>query len=428
MTKRINAIRGMHDILPSQIHCWHFIENTVRQVVSSYGYHEIRFPILEKTELFCRSIGEVTDIVEKEMYSFNDRNGDSLTLRPEGTASCVRSVIEAGIIHNQVQKLWYMGPMFRHERPQKGRYRQFYQIGVEVFGQPGPDIDAEVLMMLHRLWQQLGLLDVVNLEINSLGNHEERQQYREVLINYFSQYKNDLDEDSQRRLQSNPLRILDSKNPALADLIHQSPRLGDCLGAESRGHFDFIITQLDKMNIPFTHNQQLVRGLDYYGNTVFEWVTQKLGSQGTICAGGRYDLLVEQLGGKKTPATGFAMGMERLVALLKTSEQTIAENNPHVYMVVTGDKATDIALSLAEQLRTNMKNLNLLVNCGGGSFKSQFKKADKSGAQYALILADDEVAQNKVSLKPLRARGEQCMIAIDQIEQTLAPLVKIDQT
>ncbi|WP_241087047.1 histidine--tRNA ligase [Candidatus Vondammii sp. HM_W22] len=414
MGKNVKAIRGMHDLLPDQSPMWHFLEDRVRQVVDGYGYRDMRTPILEMTELFSRSIGEVTDIVEKEMYTFADRNGDSLTLRPENTASCVRAGIENGLFHNQIQRIWYRGPMFRHERPQKGRYRQFYQIGVEAYGLPGPDIDLEVILISRRFWQVLGL-EGLELQINSLGTSEERTAYRELLVTYLSDYKDQLDEDSLRRLDSNPLRILDSKNPDLKQLIADAPVLMEHLGEESLSHFETLCAGLDACGVDYVVNPRLVRGLDYYGRTVFEWVTDRLGAQGTVCAGGRYDGLVEQLGGRPTPAVGFAMGVERLIALLEESENKPSLKQLDAYLVLMGEAAQKQGLILAEKLRGQCPDLRLLVNCGAGSFKSQFKKADRSGARYALILGDDELKQDIIGVKPLRGEGEQRQIALSDL-------------
>ena len=398
--KIIQAIRGMNDTLPEDAPYWQALESTIRELLLAYGYQEIRFPIVEKTDLFKRSIGEVTDIVEKEMYTFEDRNGDMLTLRPEGTAPCVRAAIQNGLLHNQIQRLWYMGPMFRHERPQKGRYRQFHQVGVETFGLEGPDLDAELILMTARLWKQLGLKNL-ELQLNSLGTSEARAAYREELIAYFEQHKDQLDEDSLRRLQSNPLRILDTKNPAMVDVVAGAPKLMQHLDDESRDHFEALCGMLDDAGVAYRVNPCLVRGLDYYNRTVFEWVTDQLGAQGTVCAGGRFDGLSEQLGGKAAPSAGFAMGMERLLELVRDKLQP--ETVPHVYLVLVGEQAQRSGLALAEQLRDSLPRLRLLTNCGGGSFKSQFKKADKSSAQLALILGEDEVAKNTVGVKVLRA-------------------------
>ena len=397
----IQAIRGMHDVLPEQTPLWQYAEHTIRDVLASYGYSEIRLPIVEKTELFKRSIGEVTDIVEKEMYTFDDRNGDSLTLRPEGTAGCLRACLEHGLLHNQVHRLWYYGPMYRHERPQKGRYRQFFQFGVETYGMASPDVDAELLLLTDRLWKRLGIRSKVRLQLNSLGTIAERLLYREALVTYFQQHIAVLDEDSLRRLTSNPLRILDTKNPAMKDIVANAPELMDYLGEESRAHFHAILDTLQALGVAYEINSRLVRGLDYYSKTVFEWVTDELGSQGTICAGGRYDGLIEQLGGKANHAVGFAMGMERLLLLLETIDVKL-EASVHVYVIRVGEQAQTIGLRLAEQLRSDMPSLKVQIDCAGGSIKSQFKKADKSGAAYALILGDDEVARGEIGVKSLR--------------------------
>lgn len=414
MSKTIKSIRGMHDILPAQTVQWQYLEAQLQSLLRRYGYHEIRMPVVEMTQLFSRSIGEVTDIVEKEMYSFEDRNGDGLTLRPEGTASSVRACIQAGLLHNQTQRLWYMGPMFRHERPQKGRYRQFHQIGVEAFGMVGPDIDAELIMMSARLWQELGL-DGIRLELNSLGSNEARTAYRSVLTEYLSANQELLDEDSRRRLHTNPLRVLDSKNPDLRDLIVNAPKLADHLDDESRRHFELLQDMLTSAGIEFTINPNLVRGLDYYCKTVFEWVTDKLGAQGTVCAGGRYDGLVEQLGGKQTPAAGFAIGLERLLAMLEDEGLVQVQQQPDLYLVLLGEKAEVAGMKLAETIRTALPDINLMMNCGGGSFKSQLKKADKSGAQLAIILGDDELSKRQVLVKYLREQQEQINIALDEL-------------
>ncbi|WP_096299123.1 histidine--tRNA ligase [Halomonas sp. hl-4] len=402
VAKKIQAIRGMNDLLPSESPRWQFFEGKVRQLMQRYGFAEIRMPIVEQTALFARSIGEVTDIVEKEMYTFDDRNGDSLTLRPEGTASCVRAAMEHGLLHNQTQRLWYQGPMFRHERPQKGRYRQFHQVGIEAYGFEGPDIDAEVILLSARLWQELGLMEHVTLELNSLGSSEARAAYRDKLVAYFEQHREVLDEDSKRRLTSNPLRILDSKNPAMAEMLDGAPRLMDHLDEPSREHFEQLKAMLDAAGIGYVINPRLVRGLDYYSRTVFEWTTTALGSQGTVCAGGRYDGLVEQLGGKPTPAVGFAMGIERLILLLETLDLVPEEAGSDVYLLPMDEAATISAITLAEQLRSELPWLRLQLHCGGGSFKSRMKKADKSGAAFALLLGEDELAEQVVTLKALR--------------------------
>ncbi|BCJ05264.1 histidine--tRNA ligase [Pseudomonas sp. BW16M2] len=417
MSKSLQAIRGMNDILPDQSPLWRYFEGTVAGLLDSYGYSQIRTPIVEFTELFKRSIGEVTDIVEKEMYTFQD-NKDSLTLRPEGTAACVRAVLEHGIIGNgQVQKLWYVGPMFRHERPQLGRYRQFHQIGVEVFNLAGPDIDAELIMLTWRLWALLGIQDAVTLELNSLGTSEARARYRDALVEFLSQRIDQLDEDSQRRLKSNPLRILDSKNEGTQAALVGAPKLEEYLDEESRVHFDGVKARLDAAGIPFVINTKLVRGLDYYSKTVFEWVTDKLGAQGTVCAGGRYDGLVEQMGGKPTAGVGFAMGIERLLLLIETLGQVpeSISRTIDVYLCAFGEQAELAGLKISEQLRDRLPNLRLAVNAGGGNFKNQFKKADKSGALFALILGDDELEKQQIGLKPLRGQGEQQNIAWDAL-------------
>jgi histidyl-tRNA synthetase len=396
----------MNDILPGESSSWQYLEDTLREVVHAYGYQEIRLPLLEQTELFKRSIGEVTDIVEKEMYTFDDRNGDSLTLRPEGTASCVRACMQHGLLYNQLQRLWYAGPMFRHERPQKGRYRQFHQIGIEAFGMAGPDIDAEIIFMSARMWERLGLRDAV-LQINSLGTLAARAEYRTALVAYLRKHESGLDEDSRRRLDSNPLRILDSKNPEMQELIGAAPRLPDYLDDESRQHFSELCALLDNAGVAYEVNPRLVRGLDYYTKTVFEWVTDQLGAQGTICAGGRYDGLVEYLGGKPTPAFGFALGLERLLALLQAGKVDIPQHHPHVYLVLNGLQAVQHGMVFAEDLRNALPGMRLLTNCGNGSFKSQFKRADRSGAGIALVMGDNEVREGTVILKSLRDETEQ---------------------
>ena len=415
----IQAIRGMHDILPEQSPYWQWLEQNARQVLASYGYQEIRLPIVEKTELFKRSIGEVTDIVEKEMYTFDDRNGDSLTLRPEGTAGCLRACLEHGLLHNQTHRLWYYGPMFRHERPQKGRYRQFYQLGVETYGMPGPDVDAELILLTDRLWKKLGIRDKVELQLNSLGTTEERAVYRGKLVEYFNQHIDVLDEDSLRRLETNPLRILDSKNPDMQLMLREAPVLLEHLGEDSLQHFNSLKSMLDDLGISYQLNTRLVRGLDYYGKTVFEWVTDELGSQGTICAGGRYDGLIAQLGGKANHAIGFAMGMERILALVEQLETVNIEPSVDVYLIRVGQDAEKAGLLLSEHLRDSIDGLKLQVNCGGGSFKSQFKKADKSGAAFAIIIGDDEALRGEVALKSLRIEQEQTTLSHDALLDTL---------
>lgn len=418
MAKNIQAIRGMHDVLPQQSPLWQFLERRVSAVLASYGYREIRMPILEMTDLFKRSIGEVTDIVEKEMYTFDDRNGDSLTLRPEGTAGCVRAAMQHGLLHNQTQRLWYQGPMFRHERPQKGRYRQFQQIGVETYGMAGPDIDAEVILITARLWRELGMPDL-ELQLNTLGSAKERASYRERLVGYLRANDELLDKDSRRRLDSNPLRVLDSKNPAMRAMLDEAPALTEHLGDESRAHFDFICETLDRAGVPFVVNRHLVRGLDYYSRTVFEWVTDRLGAQGTVCAGGRYDGLVEQLGGRSVAAVGFAMGVERLIAILEMLDPAAARVEADVYLVLLGGEAVRAGLVLAEQLRDALPGLEIVCNCGGGGMKAQFKRADRSGAAFAVVIGENELAESVVVLKPLRSGEAQQSIARDSLVTTL---------
>lgn len=422
MTK-IQSIRGMNDLLPNDSSLWQYLEGTVSAVLSKYAYQEIRFPIVEQTELFKRSIGEVTDIVEKEMYTFNDRNGESLTMRPEGTASCVRACLQNSLLDNQqIQRLWYAGPMFRYERPQKGRLRQFHQIGVEAFGVASPDIDAELILITARLWQQLGVIQHLRLELNTLGSLEARANYRSALVDYLQRHIDRLDDDSQRRLESNPLRILDSKNQDTQMLLNDAPVLSDYMDEESAADFARLKTLLDQAGIAYTVNPRLVRGLDYYSKTVFEWVTDQLGAQGTVCAGGRYDGLVEQLGGKPTPAIGFAMGIERLCLLLQETGKIPAEisADPDVYVVVAGERAQLAAMALAEQLRSDLPALKLQLHCGGGSFKSQFKKADKSGAAISLIIGDNEAEQGVVNVKWLREQRDQQTISHDQLAALLS--------
>ncbi|GHZ22188.1 histidyl-tRNA synthetase [Vibrio cholerae] len=411
----------MNDCLPTQSPLWQKVEGVVKNVISAYGYSEVRMPIVEMTHLFSRAIGEVTDVVEKEMYTFEDRNGDSLTLRPEGTAGCVRSGIENGLLYNQEQRLWYMGPMFRHERPQKGRYRQFHQCGVEVFGLDGPDVDAELIMMTARLWRELGIAQHVRLELNSIGSLEARANYRTALIDYLEQYQNVLDEDCKRRMYTNPLRVLDSKNPYVQAILGDAPQLSDYLDAESKQHFAGLCELLDAAGIEYTVNQRLVRGLDYYNRTVFEWITESLGSQGTVCGGGRYDGLVEQLGGKPTPAVGFAMGLERLVLMMETLGNTDVRRSVDVYMVTAGEGTMMAGMKLAEQLREQVPGLRVMTHFGGGNFKKQFKRADKVGAAIALVLGEDEVAAQTVVVKDL-AGGEQNTVAQAEVAKLLAHL------
>jgi histidyl-tRNA synthetase len=420
---KIQAIRGMHDILMHDTPRWQFLEESINTLLNQYAYQEIRLPVVEKTDLFKRSIGDNTDIVSKEMYSFDDRNGTSLTLRPEGTASCVRAGIEHGLFHNQTQRLWYIGPMFRHERPQKGRQRQFHQIGVEAFGFTGPDIDAEQILMCARLWKALNLSDI-RLELNSLGTSESRLNYRKILVDYFSSHKDQLDDDSLIRLEQNPLRILDSKNPDMQGLISESPTLDEHLDNESADHFSGLKTILDGAEIEYTVNPRLVRGLDYYGKTVFEWITNQLGAQGTVCAGGRYDGLVEHHGASSTPAVGFAIGLERLLELTDFNNMP-DRHTPHVYLLLAGEQATQRGLLLAEQLRDQLPKLRVLSHCGGGSLKSQFKKADKSGAQLALVLGEDELANNQVTIKYLRTDDPQIAVNWPEIANFLSTSLSI---
>jgi histidyl-tRNA synthetase len=407
MANQIQAIRGMHDVLPQQTPNWQFVEKTIREVMAAYAYQEIRLPIVEKTELFKRSIGEVTDIVEKEMYTFVDRNGDSLTLRPEGTAGCLRACIEHGLLHNQVHRLWYYGQMFRHERPQKGRYRQFYQLGVETYGMPGPDIDAEIIVLTERLWKKLHVRDKVQLQINSLGTTEERLLYREKLVEYFKAHIGQLDADSLRRLETNPLRILDSKNPEMQLLLADAPVLMDFIGDDSQAHYQGLTDLLDNLGVAYTLNTRLVRGLDYYSKTVFEWVTDELGAQGTVCAGGRYDGLIAQLGGRPNYAVGFAMGIERLLALLELVSHDEISRSVDIYMVRVGEAATAFGFEMAEKIRDHNPKIKLQMHCGGGSFKSQFKKADKSNAEFAIIIGEDEAKRGEISVKALRSDQQQ---------------------
>ena len=413
----------MNDILPDEAERWEAFETIVRDWLRGYGYRPIRMPLLEHTPLFKRAIGEVTDIVEKEMYSFEDAlNGENLTLRPEGTASCVRAVTEHNLLYDSPRKLWYMGPMFRHERPQKGRYRQFHQVGVEALGYAGPDIDAELIIMCQRLWDDLDLMGI-KLEINSLGSPEERLKHRAELIAYFEAHQDQLDEDAKRRLHSNPLRILDTKNPAMQALVEAAPKLSDYLGEESLAHFTAIQDTLRAANIPFRINPRLVRGLDYYNLTVFEWVTDQLGAQGTVCAGGRYDGLIAQLGGKPAPAAGFAMGIERLMALWDAKQADALVDRVEVYIAHSGAGTQAAAFTLAERLRDG--GFATLMHCGGGGFKSQMKRADASGAMVALILGEDEVAAGEVTFKPLRG-GEQMRISLDDVGEHLAAMLLDD--
>ncbi|HTH93895.1 MAG TPA: histidine--tRNA ligase [Rhodocyclaceae bacterium] len=421
MSQTLQAIRGMNDILPAEAELWEQFEDMIRDWLRAYGYKNIRMPLVEPTPLFARAIGEVTDIVEKEMYSFEDAlNGEKLTLRPEGTASCVRAALQHNLLYEGPKRLWYQGPMFRHERPQKGRYRQFHQIGVEALGFAGPDIDAEQILMTARLWDDMGL-DGIRLEINSLGSVEERQQHRTALIAYFEQHKDTLDADAQRRLYSNPLRILDTKNPEMQVLVEAAPKLMAYLGEASLKHFEGVQAILKDAGIHARVNPRLVRGLDYYNLTVFEWVTDQLGAQGTVCAGGRYDGLIAQLGGKPAPACGFAMGVERLLALWKDQGNEAAPVTPDVYLVAQGEAAERFAFRVAEDLRGN--GFDVLHHCGGGSFKSQMKRADGSGALLAVIIGDDEASAGEVSLKPLRDNGEQKKVALAGLADAVSDLI-----
>ncbi|MGC9402703.1 histidine--tRNA ligase [Vibrio genomosp. F10 str. 9ZC157] len=422
MAKTIQAIRGMNDCLPTQSPLWHKVEGAVKSVINAYGYNEVRMPIVESTHLFSRAIGEVTDVVEKEMYTFEDRNGDSLTLRPEGTAGCVRAGIENGLLYNQEQRLWYMGPMFRHERPQKGRYRQFHQCGVEVFGLNGPDVDAELIMMTARLWRELGIDKHVRLELNSIGSLDARANYRTALIAYLEQHEDVLDDDCKRRMYTNPLRVLDTKNPDVQAILGDAPRLSEYLDDESTQHFSGLCELLDAAGIEYTVNDRLVRGLDYYNRTVFEWITESLGAQGTVCGGGRYDGLVEQLGGKSTPAVGFAMGLERLVLMMETLELTDVRRSVDVYMITSGEGTMMAGMKLAEQLREQVPSLRVMNHFGGGNFKKQFKRADKVGAAVALVLGENEVAENTVVFKDLLGGTQDTYSQVDVVAK-LAELI-----
>ncbi|MGF1711185.1 histidine--tRNA ligase [Vibrio kagoshimensis] len=422
MAKNIQAIRGMNDCLPTQSPLWQKVETAVKNVVSAHGYNEVRMPIVEETNLFSRAVGEETDVVSKEMYTFDDRNGDSLTLRPEGTAGCVRSCIQNSLINRDEQRLWYMGPMFRHERPQKGRYRQFHQCGVEVFGLEGPDVDAELIMMTARLWRELGIDKQVRLELNSIGSQEDRVSYRTALVAYLEQHIDVLDEDCKRRMHTNPLRVLDTKNPDVQAILGDAPRLSEYLGEESKQHFAGLCELLDAVGIEYQVNERLVRGLDYYNRTVFEWITDSLGAQGTVCGGGRYDGLVEQLGGKATPAVGFAMGLERLVLMMETLELTEVRRSVDVYMVAAGEGTMIAGMQLANQLRDTVEGVRVMSHFGGGNFKKQFKRADKVGAVVALVLGENEVADGTVVLKDLVAGTQETLSQAD-VAQKIAALI-----
>lgn len=417
MTQSLQAIRGMNDLLPADTPLWAGIEDTVRDLLNRYGYQEMRIPLLEYTALFQRSIGEVTDIVEKEMYTFADRNGDSLTLRPEATAGFVRACIQHGLLHNQIQRLWCIGPMFRYEKPQKGRSRQFHQVDVEVFGLEGPDVDAEMILLTARLWRELGL-NGMQLQLNSLGSPQSRAAYRDHLVRYFESRYDELDDDSRARLHRNPLRILDSKNPQLAGPIADAPLLLDHLDDASAVHFETLRAMLDQADIAYRLNPRLVRGLDYYNRTVFEWVGDHLGAQNTVCGGGRYDGLVAHLGGRPTPGIGFAIGLERLALIAAACGfRNTRDTLPHAYLIMVGPRAERQGLVLAERLRDQLPGLRLTVNCGGGSFKSQFKRADRSGARYALVLGDDELDSERIAVKTLRQ---------DQVQQALSESALVD--
>lgn len=427
MSKPIQAIRGMNDCLPNETAQWQQVEEVIRKTVASYGYSEIRFPIVEFTDLFKRSVGEVTDIVEKEMYTFEDRNGDSLSLRPEGTAVCVRAANQGALLYNQQQRLWYQGPMFRHERPQKGRYRQFHQFGVEAYGFEGPDMDAEVIMLSARLWQAFGITEHLRLEINSLGSNDARANYIEALVAYLEQHKAQLDDDSLRRLTTNPMRILDSKNPEVQKVLVAAPVLSDYLDDESKAMFSELQQRLDAVGIKYVINEKLVRGLDYYNRTVFEWVTESLGSQGTVLAGGRYDGLVAQLGGKPTAGVGFAMGIERFVLLLQTLD-VLKEptSTADVYMVAAGSGTELKSVELAELLRSELDNIRVVSHCGGGNFKKQMKRADKVGASLAIILGEDELNNEQVTVKNLRQQGEQKTVSWEQLVAHVRAILDIN--
>lgn len=424
MGENIQSIRGMNDILPDEIAYWQHIEAVFRNTAERYGYRELRMPIVEPTALFKRTLGDTTDIVEKEMYTFTDRNGDSLTLRPEGTASCVRAGIQNGLFYNQTQRLWYMGPMFRHERPQKGRYRQFYQFGIEAAGFAHPSVDVEVIAFSAAIWQQLGLSDKIHLQINSLGTPASRLAYRDQLVAYFSEHQDALDEDSKRRLVQNPMRILDSKNPELATLIANAPRLDSTWDDATREHFATVRELLDQLQISYQVNPCLVRGLDYYTHTVFEWVSGDLGAQSAVCAGGRYDGLIEQLGGGSVPAVGFALGLERLVELLaaNTKQENIVQL-PDVFVVTVGEEAVKQGVLLAEQLRKKIPQLRIIQNGSNASFKAQFKRADKSGAKVALVLGEEELSRGIVTVKSLREQQEQSQLEIPELVTYLQQLI-----
>lgn len=422
MAKTIQAIRGMNDCLPTETPLWQWVEQKVRSVLQAYGYSEIRMPIVESTPLFARAIGEVTDVVEKEMFTFDDRDGESLTLRPEGTAGCVRAGIEHGLLYNQEQRLWYMGPMFRYERPQKGRYRQFHQVGVEVFGIPNPEIDAELIILTADLWKKLGIFEHVTLQLNSIGSLEARKNYRQALVDFLKNHIDILDEDSKRRLTTNPLRILDSKDQRVQQVLNDAPKLHDYLDDESREHFSQLCALLDSLGIKYEVNQKLVRGLDYYNKTVFEWVTSALGAQGTVCGGGRYDGLVEQLGGHATEGVGFAMGLERLVLLVQEVNTAIQlKSAVDIYIVFAGEGTAQAAFQLADRLRSALPEVRIMAHCSGGNFKKQFKRADKNGARIALVIGESEVQNQQVVVKELLTGAEQKSIPVTDIVEYLQP-------
>ncbi|MBQ1426482.1 MAG: histidine--tRNA ligase [Succinivibrionaceae bacterium] len=425
MAVQIQSITGMKDILPDESPLWQKVETTLKQIMASYGYAEMRMPAVEYTSLFVRSIGEVTDVVEKEMYTFDD-NGDSLSLRPEGTAGCVRACIEHGLIHNQERRVWYTGSMFRHEKPQKGRYREFHQFGAEIFGISSAEIDAEIILLTNRIWKKFGIGDHVVLQLNSLGSSEERASYREALVAFLEQHKESLDEDCQRRMYTNPLRVLDTKNEKVLEILQNAPKLTDYFGEETRNHFDRLRAILDANGVKYEINPRLVRGLDYYNHTVFEWVTDLLGAQGTICGGGRYDGLVEQLGAQPTPAVGFAIGLERFILLLQSINAVEVENPVDVYFCAVGDEAVRQSMVIAEQLRDQISGIRILTNCSGGNFKKQFKRADKSGALFALVLADDELAKNEIGIKNLRVESEQLNVKISAVAEELKKLLGVN--
>jgi len=427
MANLFRSVRGFNDVLPPATAQWQHFHAVAADILNAYGYGEIRLPIIEQLALFKRSIGEVTDIVEKEMFSFTDREGDSLALRPEGTAACVRAGLEHGLLHNQQQRLWYAGPMFRHERPQAGRYRQFHQLGVEAYGMSGPDIDVEVIALSARLFRRLGLRDL-QLELNSLGSGETRQNYRAALVAYLERHAGTLDADSQRRMHSNPLRVLDSKSPQTQALLAEAPSILDFLDTESRAHFEGLQQGLSDLGIPYTVNPRLVRGLDYYGRGVFEWTTTQLGAQGTVCAGGRYDGLVEQLGGSPTPAVGWASGIERLILLLNAQQAALPDNAPHIYFCWFGDVAQREARKLAESLRDQLPGLRMVLHAGGGKLQAQFKRADRSGARYALILGDNEAAENRIQVKSLRDNeSPQQILDWPELPGRLAGLLQLNE-